>query len=83
MKIQEPSLGGCPRRWLRRWFCWSLAGVFLTGVPAATAEPVATAEKPAVQWTNGPWADSNFFPIAVWLQDPVHAERYRQAGINL
>ena len=33
-------------------------------------------------WTNEPWADSNFFPIAVWLQDPAHAERYRKAGIN-
>ncbi len=51
-------------------------------VAIATAQSVATAEKPVLQWTNGPWADSNFFPVAVWLQDPSHAERYRRAGIN-
>lgn len=27
--------------------------------------------------------DENFFPIAVWLQQPRNAERYRAAGINL
>ncbi len=29
-----------------------------------------------------PWNDPQFFPIAVWLQDPANAERYKQAGIN-
>lgn len=47
----------------------------LSAVSAAVAEP-------AVPWTNGPWADPKFFPIAVWLQDPPLAERYRRAGIN-
>ena len=59
-----------------------LAGIFLTVTAATMAQPAGTAEKPAVQWTNVPWADSNFFPIAAWLQDPPLAERYRQAGIN-
>src|ERR1041385_7068733 len=27
--------------------------------------------------------DPGFFPIAVWLQDPRNAVRYREAGINL
>ena len=27
--------------------------------------------------------DEDFFPIAVWLQNPRHAARYREAGINL
>jgi hypothetical protein len=61
--------------------CLSLAGAFLTGVSTTLAEPAAMAQ-PAMSWTNGPWADSNFFPIAVWLQEPSLAERYRQAGIN-
>lgn len=26
--------------------------------------------------------DTNFFPIAVWLQNPANAERYKAAGIN-
>src|SRR5436309_1494531 len=33
-------------------------------------------------WKNGPPADANFFPIAVWLQNPKNAARYKAAGIN-
>jgi hypothetical protein len=36
-----------------------------------------------VQWTNGPSSDPSYFPIAVWLQNPMNAERYKTAGINL
>lgn len=36
-----------------------------------------------VRWKNGPPDDPGFFPIAVWLQDPVDAAEYRKAGINL
>ena len=35
------------------------------------------------RWTNGPSTDPNYFPIAVWVQQPSNAERYKQAGINL
>jgi hypothetical protein len=38
---------------------------------------------PYARWQNGPPADPGYFPIAVWLQDPVNARRYQQAGINL
>jgi len=82
MKVQEPPVIGALRRRLQRWLCSSLAGAFLTGATAIIAGPVAVAEKPARPWTNGPWANSNFFPIAVWLQAPANAERFRQAGIN-
>src|ERR1035437_4384611 len=34
------------------------------------------------QWKQGPSAEASFFPIAVWLQDPVDAEKYKAAGIN-
>jgi len=30
----------------------------------------------------GPPSDPAFFPIAVWLQDPANAERFKAAGIN-
>ena len=33
--------------------------------------------------TNGPFADSNFFPIAVWVQNPRNAPKFKAAGINL
>lgn len=35
------------------------------------------------RWKNGPPADPHYFPIAVWLQDPANAPRYKAAGINL
>jgi hypothetical protein len=38
---------------------------------------------PYARWSRGPADDPNFFPIAVWLQNPAKAERYRQAGFNL
>jgi hypothetical protein len=34
-------------------------------------------------WRNGPPSDQNYFPIAVWVQNPKNAERYKAAGINL
>ncbi len=38
---------------------------------------------PYSQWKQGLPADPSYFPIAVWLQDPRNAARYKQAGINL
>lgn len=35
------------------------------------------------RWKNGPPSDPASFPIAVWLQEPRDAQRYREAGINL
>ena len=37
---------------------------------------------PYAQWENGPPHSADFFPIAVWLQNPSNAEKYKQAGIN-
>jgi hypothetical protein len=47
----------------------------------AGAKPAADLATP--KWTNGPPADERYFPIAVWLQDPKNAARYKAAGINL
>jgi len=35
------------------------------------------------RWKYGPPGDPGYFPIAVWLQDPVDASEYRKAGVNL
>jgi hypothetical protein len=52
----------------------------LTSLPLTqSGEPSAN---PYAQWKNGPPRDANFFPIAVWLQDPRNAERFKAAGIN-
>jgi hypothetical protein len=32
---------------------------------------------------KGPLSDPGFFPIAVWLQDPANAPRYKDMGINV
>lgn len=34
-------------------------------------------------WSRGPSAAPDYFPIAVWLQDPKMAPRYEAAGFNL
>lgn len=37
---------------------------------------------PYVVWENGPSHNIDFFPIAVWLQNPSKAGQYLHAGIN-
>ena len=34
------------------------------------------------RWQRGPSSAPSFFPLAVWLQSPTNAERFKQAGIN-
>ena len=49
----------------------------------AQAAPPATGGNPYSAWKMGPSADPAFFPLAVWMQDPANAERYKAAGINM
>jgi len=57
----------------------SLMIVLLVCVAALTASARAG---DYAKWKNGPPDDEGFFPIAVWLQNPANAARYKQAGIN-
>jgi Beta-galactosidase len=43
----------------------------------------AAAESSYAPWSNGPSVSPEFFPIAVWLQNPDNAPRFAAAGINL
>lgn len=43
---------------------------------------IAMAESPYGAWANGPSKADDYFPIAVWLQAPANAARYRAIGIN-
>lgn len=59
-----------------------------TGAPASPAPAQASPGQPTSpaspsQWTWWPGRDPGFFPIAVWLQSPQKAARYRAAGFNL
>ena len=35
------------------------------------------------KWQNGPLTADDYFPIAVWLQEPRNAAKYKAAGFNL
>ncbi len=48
-----------------------------------TCNGLAEQRNAYAQWKNGPPSDPSYFPIAVWLQDPKNAPRFKAAGINL
>ena len=55
--------------------------------PAATAKteaatPLNLKTAPFAQWSRGPGASQDFFPITVWMQDPRDAAKYKAAGID-
>ncbi len=52
----------------------------VTTCGTALGQVVSSQESP--QWEEGVLADENFFPLAVWLQSPANAARYKGAGIN-
>ncbi len=66
----------------RRIFCTACLFVATTCSLALGQSPPGTPADDGV-WENGIPDDPNFFPLAVWLQNPRHAERYARAGINL
>ena len=65
---------------LRAWCL--LPGVVGTLMSASAAESGAGVGTPYEKWAKGPPSDPGFFPLAVWLQAPTNAERYRKAGFN-
>lgn len=46
---------------------------------SAGDKPLAS---PYAKWKNGPSGDPDFFLLAVWLQEPAKAPRYKAAGFN-
>ena len=61
-------------------------GLLLACVLVSAAVAGAAGEEPKspyAKWSHGPGADAAYFPIAVWLQSPRNATRYKAAGINL
>src|SRR4030095_15367766 len=65
----------------RRW--WALTTFLMTTLcHVSAAERGAVAGSPYQKWAQGPPSDPGFFPLAVWLQAPANAERFRQAGFH-
>ena len=59
-----------------------LVVAMLSGNAATGADLVSPTQPSQEKWTRAPWSDPGLFPLAVWLQAPANAERYRQAGFN-
>ncbi len=59
------------------------AGVmFLTMTALLGAVDVGVSPTPYAGWSNSFPADENFFPLAVWLQQPSNATAFKNLGIN-
>ncbi len=56
--------------------CVGLAVLFL-------AEGIVSGASAHEKWGMGPSKEASYFPIAVWLQSPANAARYKAAGINV
>ena len=56
--------------------------IFIISGFVGACEGSVVVTSPYVKWQNGPPHDAGFFPIAVWLQNPAKAVKYRAAGFN-
>ena len=74
------------RDFCRRAVMW-VAAIFCCGAldGALGGETISPAAQPSTYaaWKNGPSKDPGFFPIAVWLQDPKNAAKYKAIGVNV
>jgi hypothetical protein len=50
--------------------------------PGDTFLPWAGGSAYYSRWSRGPSSSASFFPIAVWLQSPPNATRYKNVGVN-
>jgi hypothetical protein len=67
-----------------QWTRFAVIAFFLAGViliPGHIAHAQGTS--PYSQWTYGPPANPNFFPIGVWLQSPGNAQEFENIGVNM
>ncbi len=65
-------------------FCGAAVAVSVGLMCTASAAPRSSdTSRPYASYSHGPSASANYFPIAVWLQSPQNAARYKAAGFNL
>lgn len=65
------------------WLMLFFAGCPLGAVLGAESPAGAIGASPYAAWKNGPGVSASYFPIAVWLQHPKNAGKYKTLGINL
>jgi hypothetical protein len=69
--------------WSKTLLITSIAGLTFFPWPSLL-DPAAAATAPSPKvWKNSPICRDDYFPLAVWLQDPINAAKYQQIGINL
>ena len=61
---------------------WVVPLSFLFALVCGRAEVMARPSACAA-WRNGPPKDPNYFPIAVWLQAPKNAPKFKGYGVHL
>ena len=66
-------------------FAWAASAVLLVSLSPVGGAALKADSKPGAytRWKHGPPADPGYFPIAVWLQGPENASKYKAVGINL
>jgi hypothetical protein len=64
---------------------WPVFISLITASAAMAAAPRLDYDptRPYAAFKHGPSASADYFPIAVWLQDPSNAAKYQAAGINM
>ena len=87
-QMRNPRSGRCVsiRRPGRRCACVLAAGAVAALIGLCLAAQSGSKAAPAgtyAKWERGPSRDKSFFPIAVWLQSPKNAPKYKAAGFNL
>lgn len=66
-----------------QWTLSTLFSLLTLALVAQSGEPKHDPTRPYAEWVHGPSASRDYFPIAVWLQDPSNATKYESAGFNL
>jgi len=68
---------------MKKMICFAVL-VMIAAVSAAmgSSDSQKHVTSPYTKWEKGPSHTDDFFPITVWLQDPVKAKKYKAAGFN-
>ncbi|MGK0190146.1 MAG: hypothetical protein ACI9R3_005966 [Verrucomicrobiales bacterium] len=82
----------CPSVFRQRYFPALLNGFFVAvtaiafsvvGIGASWSQESPKGLPKLPKWSHGPPQSEEYFPIAVWLQNPRNAAKFKEAGINL
>jgi hypothetical protein len=62
---------------------FAVLALLLAAAVLVSGRTAGAQTSPYSQWTYGPPANANFFPIGVWLQSPGNAKEYQNIGVNM